>query len=37
MLTANFHSELPCKTQPPPALDGEGSERIYGPEVTLYR
>ena len=30
-------SELPCPKQPPPALEGEGTERIYGPEITLYR
>lgn len=29
--------ELPCPEKPPPATDGEGSERNYGPEITTYR
>ena len=29
--------ELPCPSAPPPAPDGEGSERIFGAEITLYR
>ena len=30
-------TELPCKDQPPPAPEGEGSERVFGVEVTKYR
>ena len=29
--------ELPCASQPPPILPGEGTERNYGIEVTTYR
>ena len=29
--------ELPCVDAPPPALEGEGTERNYGPDVTTYR
>ena len=32
-----FLPELPCPLQPPPATDGEGSERVFGVEVTKYR
>ena len=32
-----FRPELPCPIQPPPAPEGEGSERVYGVEVTKYR
>ena len=28
---------LPCANQPPPALLGEGAERIYSVDVTNYR
>ena len=30
-------SEFLCPDPPPPAVGGEGSERIYSPEVTNYR
>ena len=30
-------SELPCPSQPPDVLPGEGAERNYGMEITTYR
>ena len=32
-----YLTELPCSKQPPPAPEGEGAERVYGVEVTMYR
>ena len=33
----NFSPEMFCPDQPPPAPEGEGSERVFGMEVTKYR
>ena len=36
-LGVQISPELPCKTDPPAILPGEGAERNYGVEVTTYR
>ena len=33
----SFSLEMFCPEQPPPAHEGEGSERVFGMEVTKYR
>ena len=33
----SFSPEMFCPEQPPPAPEGEGSERVFGMEVTKYR
>jgi len=37
LLMLLYYLVLPCASQPPPAPQGEGAERIYNTDITNYR